>query len=98
MHSRVSVVCLTTKFSDPAHGTQRLQRRRSRRVRCSAWLGHLYILPHIKTGNLSELSNLSLRGGLRIKLETAMSVVHVAPKKVRPDIEIPNIRSASVKI
>src|SRR5207249_2478453 len=25
--------------SDPAHGTQRLQPRRSRRVRCSAWLG-----------------------------------------------------------
>src|SRR5258706_8071012 len=27
------------KLSDPAHGTQRLQPRRSRRVRCSAWLG-----------------------------------------------------------
>src|ERR1051325_4802503 len=27
------------KLSDPAHGRQRLQPRRSRRVRCSAWLG-----------------------------------------------------------
>ena len=27
------------KLSDPAHGTQLLQPRRSRRVRCSAWLG-----------------------------------------------------------
>ena len=27
------------KLSDPAHGTLRLQPRRSRRVRCSAWLG-----------------------------------------------------------
>src|SRR5829696_4521207 len=26
------------KLSDPAHGTQRLQPRRSRRIRCSAWL------------------------------------------------------------
>src|SRR3954465_1322513 len=26
------------KLSDPAHGTQRWQSRRSRRVRCSAWL------------------------------------------------------------
>src|ERR1043165_9781643 len=30
---------LTTQDSNPAHGTQRLQPRRSRRVRCSAWLG-----------------------------------------------------------
>src|SRR5262245_50695985 len=29
------------KLSDPAQGTQRLQPRRSRRVRCSAWLGHV---------------------------------------------------------
>ncbi len=29
------------KLSDPTHGTQRLQPRRSRRVRCSAWLGGL---------------------------------------------------------
>src|ERR1051326_3354670 len=28
-----------THISDPAHGTQRLQPRRPRRVRCSAWLG-----------------------------------------------------------
>ena len=28
-----------THISDPAQGTQRLQPRRSRRVRCSAWLG-----------------------------------------------------------
>jgi len=27
------------KLSGPAHGTQRLQPRRSRRLRCSAWLG-----------------------------------------------------------
>ena len=27
------------KLSDPAHGTLRLQPRRPRRVRCSAWLG-----------------------------------------------------------
>jgi len=29
-----------TDISDPAHGTRRLQPRRSRRVRCSAWLAN----------------------------------------------------------
>ena len=29
------------KLSDPAHGTQRLQPRRPRRVRCSAWLENM---------------------------------------------------------
>src|ERR1051325_5146928 len=28
------------------HGAQRLQRRRSRRVRCSAWLGRVFVLAH----------------------------------------------------
>src|SRR5688572_32567018 len=32
------------KLSDPAHGTQRLQPRRSRRVRCSAWLGRCMLM------------------------------------------------------
>jgi len=30
---------LTPELSDPARGTRGLQPRRSRRVRCSAWLG-----------------------------------------------------------
>jgi hypothetical protein len=34
-----SVAAERPKLSDPAHGTPRLQPRRSRRVRCSAWLG-----------------------------------------------------------
>ena len=38
------------KLSDPAHGTPRLQPRRSRRVRCSAWLGGVISISQINSG------------------------------------------------
>src|SRR2546426_4353563 len=55
------------KLSDPAHRTHGLQPRRSRRVRCSAWLGCVRDLIHtpqkyIRVTEIREDTNSSLSG------------------------------------